>query len=64
VDVYDLRYIACMLLHDEHGINSYAWELIEDNLLLGNIRDVSYHVKATEDRYYMDTEDFIRLIIP
>ena len=64
IDIYELRYLACVLLNDEHGINSYAWEILEDALLLGNIRDLSYVVKATEGRYYITEEDFIKLTIP
>jgi len=39
-DIQTLRYIACVLLEDTHGINDYGWELIEKELLLEDITDV------------------------
>jgi len=63
-DIQTLRYIACVLLEDTHGINDYGWELIEKELLLEDITDVSRCVKSREERRYITKEDFIRLIVP
>jgi len=63
-DVNTLRYIACVLLEDGHGINNYGWELIEKELLSEDITDVSKCVKSSEGRWYITEEDFIRLVIP
>jgi len=63
-DALWLRYITCMLLSDEHGIDSYAWELIEKELVAGGITDVSKCVKATEGRWYITDADLARLLVP
>lgn len=63
--VRDLRHIACVLLHDDYGINSYGWELLEEALLRQDINDVSKCVKeSTEGRWYITEVDFIRLVVP
>lgn len=63
-DVDHIRYITCVLLDDEHGINNYGWELLEEVLLAQDITDVSKCVKSTNGRWYLTEEDFVRLVIP
>jgi len=63
-DVQTLQYIACVLLEDRHGINTYGWELIEKELLAQGITEVSKCVKSREGRWYITEEDFIRLVVP
>jgi hypothetical protein len=53
-----------MLLSDEHGIDSYAWELIEKELVAEGITDVSKCVRATEGRWYITDKDLARLLVP
>lgn len=60
----DLKYIACILLSDDHGIEDYAWELIEKELVAEGITDVSKCVRATEGRWYITDEDLARLLVP
>jgi len=65
MDALWLRYIACMLLSDEHGIDSYAWGLIEKELVSEGITDVSKCVKVTDtDRYCITDKDLARLLVP
>jgi len=63
-DCDDIRYIACVLLDDEYGINNYGWELLEEAMLAQGINDVSNCVKSADGRWYITEEDFIRLVIP
>ena len=60
----DLRYIACILLHDDYGINDYGWELLEEEIITQGITDVSNCVKTADNRWYITEEDFIRLVVP
>ena len=60
----DLKYIACILLSDDHGIDNHAWELIEGELIANGITDVSKCVRTTEGRWYITDEDLARLIVP
>ena len=60
----DLRYIGCILLQDEHGINNYGWDLLEEEMLVQGITDVSNCVKTVDGRCYITEEDFIRLVVP
>ena len=70
MDVYDLRYIACILLHDKYGINDYAWELLEEELIRQDVYDISKYVKSTGKplpdypRWYITEDDFVHLVVP
>ena len=60
----DLRYLACNLLHDDYGINTYSWELLEEGLLTQGITDVANCVKVADGRWYITEEDFAWLMVP
>ena len=62
--VIDLRYLACILLHDDYGINTYGWEILEEELLAQGITDVSNCAKVADGRWYITEEDFAWLVIP
>jgi len=60
----NLKYIACLVLCDDYGIDDHAWEVIEKELVAEGITDISKCVKAVEGRWYITDDDFARLIIP